>query len=262
MARNKTIFVCRSCGRQEPKWAGRCPECGTWDSMEPVERPSTRSATAMTGPVPLTLDQVQASEARRLSTGLAELDRVLGGGAVPGSVVLLSGEPGVGKSTLLLQAAAGLAASRLRLLYVSGEESPAQIRLRAERLHLDPSRLLVLAESRIEAIVAAAEEHPWDVLAVDSIQSVASADITSGPGSLAQIRESAGRLIQVAKTFSRPVWLVGHVTKEGSIAGPKVLEHMVDTVLYFEGGTRFQPAGASGLQKTGSAPSTRSASLK
>ena len=185
--------------------------------------------------IPLTLDRAPIEEQGRLLTGLGELDRVLGGGVVPGSVVLLAGEPGIGKSTLLLQAASGLGERDGRLLYVSGEESPAQLRLRAERLSLDLTQLTAAAETSLEAILAMAAEHPWDLLAVDSIQSVGSADVLSGPGSLAQIREAAVRLIKLAKTENRPVWLVGHVTKEGAIAGPKVLEHMVDTVLYFEG---------------------------
>jgi DNA repair protein RadA/Sms len=181
-------------------------------------------------------------------TGRGELDRVWGGGVVAGSVVLLAGEPGIGKSTLLLQAAAGLGRSKRRLLYVSGEESPAQLRLRAERLGLDLSILRVATETSLESIQALAAEHPWDILAVDSIQAVATRDVPSGPGSLAQIRESAGRLIDLAKRENRPVWLVGHVTKEGSIAGPKVLEHMVDTVLYFEG-ERAHNLDFAGLQK-------------
>jgi len=184
---------------------------------------------------PMTLDQVRLEEEGRLQTGLVELDRVLGGGVVPGSAVLLAGEPGIGKSTLLLQAASGVGRRQGRLLYVSGEESPAQLRLRAERLKLDLSLLTVLAETSLEAILAVARDSAWDILALDSIQSVASTDIGSAPGSLVQIRESASRLIALAKTENRPVWLVGHVTKEGAIAGPKVLEHMVDTVLYFEG---------------------------
>ncbi|MBF0529466.1 MAG: AAA family ATPase, partial [Deltaproteobacteria bacterium] len=174
---------------------------------------------------PLTLDQVPTMEADRLSTGMEELDRVLGGGLVPGSATLLAGEPGIGKSTLLMQAAAGLAARQRRLLYVSGEESPAQLRLRAGRLGLDPSLLLVAAETSVEAILAMADQWAasWALLAIDSIQCLSTRQAPSGPGSLVQIRESAGRLMTLAKTMNRPLWLVGHVTKDGAIAGPKVL---------------------------------------
>lgn len=186
-------------------------------------------------PEPISLDRVEAHHGYRLKTGLNELDRVLGGGVVPGSAVLLAGEPGIGKSTLLLQAAAGIGRMDRKLLYVSGEESPVQLRLRAERLGLDLSLLSVASETSLEAILAMAGRYPWDVLAVDSVQALSSANISSAPGSLVQIREASNRLITLAKAMHRPVWLVGHVTKEGSIAGPKVLEHMVDTVLYFEG---------------------------
>ena len=237
MAKIKTIYVCTECGFQSAKWLGRCPDCQNWETLtKETVSPAARAVSGdVTAPGPVTLDQVRLDESGRVSTGLGELDRVLGGGVVPGSVVLLAGEPGIGKSTLLLQAASGLARENQRLLYVSGEESPAQIRLRAERLELDLKRLLVVSETSLEAILALADQEPWDLLALDSVQSVASRDVSSGPGSLVQIRETAGRLISLAKAVGRPVWLVGHVTKEGHIAGPKVLEHMVDTVLYFEG---------------------------
>ncbi|MEW5723266.1 MAG: DNA repair protein RadA [Thermodesulfobacteriota bacterium] len=240
MSKERVQFVCSECGSRSAKWLGRCPDCQAWDSMvRETVRPAVRTGfEGLEPPRPVTLDQVPLEKGNRVSTGLSELDRVLGGGVVPGSVVLLAGEPGIGKSTLLLQAASGLASSGRRLLYVSGEESPVQIRLRAERLGLDLGSLFVVAETSLEAILDLAqmtEAHPWDVLAVDSVQSVGSRDVASGPGSLAQIREAAGRLIALGKSLGRPVWLVGHVTKEGAIAGPKVLEHMVDTVLYFEG---------------------------
>jgi DNA repair protein RadA/Sms len=177
---------------------------------------------------------VRPESGNRFSTGLAELDRVLGGGLVPGSVSLLAGEPGIGKSTLVLQAADALARSGRRPLYLSGEESPGQLRLRAERLGLDLKGLAVVAETSLEAALALAEE-PWDLLAVDSVQSLSGGMSPAPAGSLTQIRETAGRLIQMAKSLGRPIWLVGHVTKDGQVAGPKVLEHMVDTVLYFEG---------------------------
>ncbi len=236
MAKIKTTFVCTECGSRSPKWLGRCPDCQTWDSMaEEAVPPASQSARTPQIPNLLTLDKLPTDEAQRWQTGLGELDRVLGGGVVPGSVVLLAGEPGIGKSTLLLQAAAGLAQRRTRLIYVSGEESPAQIKLRADRLGLDLTKLQAASETSLESILALAAEHDWDILAVDSVQAVATADVNSGPGSLGQIRECAFRLIELAKKENKPVWLVGHVTKEGTIAGPKVLEHMVDTVLYFEG---------------------------
>ena len=237
LSRLKINFICSECGYHTPKWLGRCPDCQSWDSL--VETSLDEDVRQESGPVNLpsvtTLDRLPRDEEGRWLTGLGELDRVLGGGVVPGSVVLLAGEPGIGKSTLLLQAAAGLNKNGRRLLYVSGEESPAQLRLRAERIYLDLSWLEVSSETSLEAILELAAVHPWDVLAVDSIQAVGSRNVSSGPGSLAQIRECSGRLIELAKRQNRPVWLVGHVTKEGSIAGPKVLEHMVDTVLYFEG---------------------------
>ena len=229
--------MCSECGYSSPRWLGRCPECRSWDTMvEETVSPEKETRMDPTRPPrPLTLDQVPLDQEDRLPTGLTELDRVLGGGLVPGAVVLLAGEPGIGKSTLLLQAASGLAEREKLLLYVSGEESPAQLRLRATRLGLDLTRLMVVSETTLETIITLAESHHWDLLALDSVQSIGSARVASGTGSLAQIREAAGRLITLAKKLNRPVWLVGHVNKEGSIAGPKVLEHMVDTVLYFEG---------------------------
>ena len=229
----KTMYRCTECGYTSPKWLGRCPECRTWDAMiEQSPQKATKSAKAAGA---VRLADVAPAENGRLATGVAELDRVLGGGVVPGSVVLLAGEPGIGKSTLILQAAAGLQAGGRKLLYVSGEESPAQIRLRAQRLNLDLGALEVVAETSLEPILATAAAEDWDVMAVDSIQSVQCAGPAAAPGTLAQIREAASRLIAVAKAADRSVWLVGHVTKEGSIAGPKVLEHMVDAVLHFEG---------------------------
>ncbi len=183
----------------------------------------------------MALNDLPPGNIGRVLTGLEELDRVLGGGVVPGSVVLLAGDPGIGKSTLLLQAAAELGRRGQRLLYISGEESLSQLKLRAERLGLDLSLLHVAAENTIETILALVKEYPWDMLAVDSIQAISSVEAGAAPGSLVQIRETASRLINLAKTENKSVWLVGHVTKDGSIAGPKVLEHMVDTVLYFEG---------------------------
>ncbi|MDL2226451.1 DNA repair protein RadA [Deltaproteobacteria bacterium OttesenSCG-928-M10] len=237
MAKSKTRFTCRECGYKSPKWLGRCPQCQSWESFEEetVKAVSPAEKNRPAGGRPTALSEVAAEELYRLSTGLSELDRVLGGGLAPGAVTLLSGEPGVGKSTLLLQAAAGLARKGRRLLYVTGEESAAQVRLRAERLGLDLASLWVMAETRVEDIARAMEAERWDVAAVDSIQTLASGDLAGGAGSPGQVRESAGRLGALAKSLNLPLWLVGHITKDGSIAGPKLLEHLVDTVLYFEG---------------------------
>ncbi len=236
MAKAKTQYVCRRCGYRSTKWLGRCPGCQQWESFEEegVQAPAPAGARGPAAPRPAPLSHVAAEELGRMLTGLEELDRVLGGGLAPGAVTLLSGEPGVGKSTLLLQAAAGLAARSRRLLYVTGEESAAQVRLRAERLGLDLSALWVAAETRVEAICEMMAED-WDALAVDSIQTLSSAELSGPAGSPGQIREAAGRLGALAKSRGLPLWLVGHITKDGSIAGPKLLEHLVDTVLYFEG---------------------------
>ena len=237
MAKPKTYFVCSNCGFQSFKWLGRCPECQAWDAMEEEIRQPPQKMRTGRKPAqgPLTLDKLPLKDEDRLMTGWGELDRVLGGGVVPGSVILLAGDPGIGKSTLLMQAAAGLGAQNRCLLYISGEESLAQLRLRAERLGLDLSRLHVAAETSLEVIQDMAIDYDWDIMAIDSIQAVSSAEVTSAPGSLVQIRAAAARLIELAKRLNRPIFLVGHVTKEGGIAGPKVLEHQVDTVLYFEG---------------------------
>ena len=237
MARAKTRYVCQNCGCHSPKWLGRCPQCQSWDSLEEetVGSPASSGGKAGRHSAPTQLSQVAAAELDRLATGLEELDRVLGGGLAPGAVTLLSGEPGVGKSTLMLQAAAGLARRGRRLLYVTGEESSAQVRLRAERLGLDLSSLWVLAETRVETICEALEADDWDVAAVDSIQTLSVSDISGAAGSSAQVREGAARLSALAKSRNVPLWLIGHITKDGTIAGPKLLEHLVDTVLYFEG---------------------------
>lgn len=239
MAKARSHYACTSCGAQSPRWVGRCPDCGAWSSM--VEEPDApaRSAGlpraalgAPSGAIPL---RHVSSEARpRLASALPELDRVLGGGLVPGSAVLLGGEPGIGKSTLALQVAAA-ATHGASILYVSGEESPEQIRLRAARLATLPEALLVLAETRVEAIADAWRAHAPALVLVDSIQTVQSERVDSAPGSVAQVRESAAELIALAKQTGAVLILVGHVTKEGLLAGPRVLEHLVDVVLAFEG---------------------------
>ncbi len=239
MTRVKAVFVCTECGGQTSKWQGQCPHCQGWNTLvETVaERPATRFApvaSAATGV--LSLAQVETRDEPRLPTGIAELDRVLGGGLVQGGVVLLGGDPGIGKSTLLLQALAQLAGTH-PVLYVSGEESAQQIALRARRLALATQRLDCLAEINLERIQAVLAERRPEVAVIDSIQTVYSEALQSAPGSVAQVRECAAQLTRIAKASGASMVLVGHVTKEGTLAGPRVLEHIVDTVLYFEGDT-------------------------
>jgi len=239
MSKARTVFVCQQCGAQQPRWVGKCPECGEWDSMveEAVAPYQTRAsydlASATNAPQPLS--EVAPAAEPRLATSIAELDRVLGGGLVRGSVVLLGGDPGIGKSTLMLQACHGLAMQGMRSLYVTGEESLMQMKLRAERLGADASGILALAENNAEAMAAHLERTRPDFAVVDSIQMIHHPDISSAPGSVSQVRECAARLVRLAKGLGVPIALIGHVTKQGAIAGPRVLEHMVDTVLYFEG---------------------------
>jgi DNA repair protein RadA/Sms len=234
-------FVCQSCGHRAPKWLGRCPDCGAWDSLvEEVSAPATPgrgpAAAAPGGRIePVPFDQIETQEGARLTSGLPEFDRVLGGGIVPGSLVLLGGEPGVGKSTLLLQIAGSVSARGLSVLYVSGEESDRQIKLRGERLGLRADRLLVYPETAVEQIEAELAARRPGLVIVDSIQTTYTAALESAPGSIGQIRECATRFLFQAKSTGTPVFLIGHITKEGAIAGPKALEHIVDTVLYFEG---------------------------
>jgi DNA repair protein RadA/Sms len=238
VAKDKTRYVCQQCGYLSSAYLGRCPSCQSWESFSEERQKAkpnnkTSERAALIEPRPLSL--VPNQETIRLKTGIIELDRVLGGGLTPGGVILLSGEPGVGKSTLLLQAAAGAAQEGRKLLYVTGEESAAQVRSRAERLKLDPDVLWVLAHYCLPDIEEQIEKGDWDVLAVDSIQTLQIPQLGSPAGSPVQIRECASRLIALAKAKAVPLWLVGHITKDGQIAGPKLLEHLVDTVLYFEG---------------------------
>ncbi len=240
MGRARTIFACTECGAQQPRWLGRCPECGGWSTL--VEEvigtsPSPRGHAlrgGLSAAKPQPLAEIDAESVPRIETGVPELDRVLGGGLVAGSVVLLAGEPGVGKSTLALQLAATLHGER-RVLYISGEESPEQIRLRADRLPALPRNLVVLAETGVEALAAPWRELAPDVVVVDSVQTLRTERVESAPGSVAQVRESAALLAATAKSRGTALVLVGHVTKEGTIAGPRVLEHLVDVVLQLEG---------------------------
>jgi DNA repair protein RadA/Sms len=234
---SRSRFVCSACGADSPKWHGRCPGCGEWNTLveerEAAPRGGPRRTARAARPVPL--GQVEAPPLGRLPTGIGELDRVLGGGIVPGSLVLIGGSPGIGKSTLTAAALGNLAAAGRSVLYVSGEESPAQVKLRAERLGTDALRVPIVAETDLEAVVATVEAERPDVCVVDSVQTLYAGGLTGAPGSVGQVREVAGALMRVAKQRGTAVLLVGHVTKEGALAGPRVLEHLVDCVLQFEG---------------------------
>jgi DNA repair protein RadA/Sms len=236
MARARTSFACSECGHAEPKWQGRCPGCGAWNTMaEERVVPAARSAPAARPAVAVPLREVDAVAVRRLATGIGELDRVLGGGLVPGSLVLIGGSPGIGKSTLTTMALANLVAAGRSALYVSAEESPAQVRLRAERLAPAALDVPVLAETSLDAVLATLEATRPQVCVVDSVQTLHADALSGAPGSVGQVREVAGAIMRVAKAVGTAVLLVGHVTKEGALAGPRVLEHLVDCVLQFEG---------------------------
>lgn len=235
----KTSFSCQSCGHQSPRWLGRCPDCAGWNTMK-EER---QAPTGRGRPVAMRASQAKATpigdievvgEDRRC-TGISEFDRVLGGGVIPGAVILIGGDPGIGKTTLLLQALPRLASKDGPVLYVSGEESPRQIKMRGQRLGVEDPNLLILAETSLEQMLKAVQEIEPAALVVDSIQTVYTEQITSAPGSISQVQEVAGQLMWFAKRVGVPVFIIGHVTKEGAIAGPRLLEHIVDTVLYFEG---------------------------
>lgn len=242
----KVAFVCQECGYESARWMGKCPACDSWNSFVEERRPDVRvsrpissvgarwgGSGAVAAPVPI--GQISASGEKRLSTGIGEFDRVLGGGVVAGSVVLIGGDPGIGKSTILLQAAQSIAASKGVVLYVTGEESVEQVGLRAARLGAGSDSLLVLAETDVRAVVEAMVTIDPVLVVIDSIQTMEDVGLGSSPGSIGQVRECTNRLMRAAKERGVPVFLVGHVTKSGAIAGPKALEHVVDTVLYFEG---------------------------
>jgi DNA repair protein RadA/Sms len=243
MAKNRKAFVCTECGASAPRWQGQCPGCEAWNTLQETasDRRPDRRRGSWAGEAPRLLAEVEQDVEARTPTGIGEMDRVLGGGLVPGSVTLLGGDPGIGKSTLLLQVAAALGA-RLSALYVTGEESLRQVGLRARRLGIKAEGLGLLSETSVEAMLAQAERQRPGLMVVDSIQTVYSEHLDTAPGAVGQLRECAARIVRFAKQGGTAVFLVGHVTKEGAIAGPRVLEHMVDTVLYFESdaGSRFR----------------------
>jgi DNA repair protein RadA/Sms len=258
LAKSKTVYTCTECGGTSPKWAGQCPHCQQWNTLvETVAQPTSgagaRFQSLASSATVRKLSDIDAVDVPRFSSGIDEFDRVLGGGLVSGGVVLIGGDPGIGKSTLLLQALSNLATSR-RVLYVSGEESGAQIALRARRLGIESPNLALLAEIQLERIQATIEIEKPEVVVIDSIQTLYSEALTSAPGSVAQVRECAAQLTRIAKRLDVTTILVGHVTKEGALAGPRVLEHIVDTVLYFEGDThsayRLVRAGDAGGHAT------------
>lgn len=235
----RTIYRCQACGHQVPRWMGKCPECGQWDSFaeEAAQGGATgaghRGRASRSEPVPM--DAVELEGEERVLTGVAEFDRVLGGGIIAGSLVLIGGDPGIGKSTLLLQVLQVLAKNGRRVFYVSGEESVRQLKMRSRRLAPEAPGMYVLSEIDIDAVIETASEQKPDALVIDSIQTMFSKDVASAPGSVSQVREATMKLMVMAKQTGIPAFLVGHVTKEGAIAGPRLMEHMVDTVLYFEG---------------------------
>lgn len=241
MAKSKTVFFCQECGFESSKWMGQCPGCKAWNTFveEPAAPKSSRGSQAsprdIAAAVPTKLSMVSPDDHKRTLTGIRELDRVLGGGIVKGSLVLVGGDPGIGKSTLLLQMCQVLAARSVSLLYISGEESLQQIRMRADRLGPFKNDIMMLCETNLDIVEGVVRKYKPDIVVIDSIQTMYKEDIGSAPGSVSQVRESTGVLMQLAKGLGITIFIVGHVTKEGVVAGPRVLEHMVDTVLYFEG---------------------------
>ncbi|WP_425448451.1 DNA repair protein RadA [Dethiothermospora halolimnae] len=238
MAKLKSKYVCQECGYETPKWMGKCPACNEWNTLveEIYEKNSKVNISKEYSETKIKkLIDVKIEEEERVSTGVDELNRVLGGGVVKGSLILVGGDPGIGKSTLLIQTANNLANKKLKVLYISGEESDKQIKIRSDRLEIKSNELYILSETNMEIIRNVVEDLKPDILVVDSIQTVYTPEITSAPGSVSQVREITSKLMKLAKTREMATFIVGHVTKQGSIAGPRVLEHMVDTVLYFEG---------------------------
>ncbi len=236
MAKAKTVFFCTDCGNEYPKWMGQCPACGSWNTIveQTAQMSSSKSARAGIKRLPSRLTELAVTDEIRFGTGLSELDRVLGGGAVKGSLVLVGGAPGIGKSTLVLQMCGYIGRER-KILYVTGEESEHQLKMRADRLGVTSRDIFILTETNIEDILEAVDNAKPDVLVLDSIQTLFSPELTSPPGSVGQVKECTVKMMQLAKSTGTTVFVIGHVNKEGAIAGPKVLEHMVDCVLYFEG---------------------------
>ena len=238
MAKTRTIFICQECGHQVSKWLGKCPECSSWISFSEerqLQASPLKSRPNQTSSSPITIDQVQAVQNNRVTTGIGEFDRVLGGGMVEGSLILIGGEPGIGKSTLTLQSMGHLARQGKKVLYVSGEESGPQIKLRAERLDALSKNLLICSEICVEGIIQWVDKIRPEVLVLDSVQTFYTEDLQSAPGSIGQVREVAFKIFQEIKTRNLPTLIIGHINKDGAIAGPKSLEHIVDTVVYFEG---------------------------
>lgn len=233
MAKQKTVYRCEACGHEEPKWLGRCPECGAWNSLEQSVLASTSSGRSKRNLQSVPLERIEVSEAGRFDSGLEEINRVLGGGVMKGSSILLGGEPGIGKSTVMLQIAAGVK-TKGRVLYISGEESPGQIKLRANRLRLASQSMEVLSETNLDTVMTVLDSVKPVLVIIDSVQTLVSAEVGGVPGTVNQLKYCCTELIAWARQHSSAVFLVAHVTKEGTIAGPKILEHMVDTVLYFD----------------------------
>lgn len=237
MAKLKTIYTCQECGYESPKWMGKCPECGSWNTMveELVDKgKNDNRAAGISFSKPLNINEIELTDEERYNTSLEEFDRVLGGGIVKGSLILVGGDPGIGKSTLLLQVCKSIAENR-KIFYISGEESSKQIKIRAQRLNVETSNLFIISETDISIIERMIEEFKPEVVVIDSIQTMYKSELQSAPGSVSQVREATSTFMRMAKNLNISIFIVGHVTKEGAIAGPRVLEHMVDTVLYFEG---------------------------
>jgi DNA repair protein RadA/Sms len=240
MVKPKIVFACQNCGYQSPRWLGKCPDCNQWNSLVEETTEVNKHARAEVSGArqdPSRLSQISTQEEGRVLSGIGEFDRVLGGGLVPGSVILIGGDPGIGKSTLLLQAFTALSQKGLTSLYVTGEESQRQVKMRAERLGITSDHLLILSETSLERILDQIKKSKPHLLVIDSVQTVYSSNLPSAPGSIGQVRECSGMIITLAKRSNLSTFLIGHVTKDGAIAGPRTLEHMVDTVLYFEGDT-------------------------
>jgi len=239
VTKTRMVFNCQKCGYQSPKWLGRCPDCGEWGSLveeqEVLPRREGERDWVFEETTPKTVDQIEPDKEERIKTRISEFDRVLGGGVVRGSVILVGGDPGIGKSTLLLQVLNQLGSDKFKVLYISGEESVSQTKVRAERINVSSPHLYILTENNLERIIKIIRELKPKVVVIDSIQTIYSLDLQSAPGSISQVRDASGKIIFLSKATGFSTFLIGHVTKEGAIAGPRVLEHMVDTVLYFEG---------------------------